>query len=130
MAAETSIEVSKEELEEIARALERIGERAGLEPHAREELVSLAGRLVGLAGDAAAKKAKAQSSTLREAYLSWRRDRLPSCTDGRAGQYMAVAYDAERGFEPVGYGQEPAAALAAAAAAHPDREILPVIEKL
>jgi len=130
MSAETPIEVSKEELEEIARALERISQRVEREAHTREELLELAKRLAGLAGEAAEKKAKAQESTLREAYLEWRTAHLEACAKGRAGQFMAVAWDAQRGFEAAGYGEDPAAALAAAATTYPDREILPIFEKL
>ncbi|MBE7559050.1 hypothetical protein HS125_08915 [bacterium] len=132
MSAETPIEVSKEALEEIARGLLRVLElNPQILEHAAAEIRNLAERLRQLAGEAAAKKAAQQEVSERDRYLAWRAQHLSELARQHAGQYVALVYDAERGgFTPAGFGRHPDEAVAAAAAAHPGRQLLPVIERL
>ncbi len=132
MSAETPIQVNKEELEEIARAWLRLLElNPQIPAHAATEATQLAERLMALAAGAAAQKAAAQESSLRDAYLAWRAQQLPALSRQRPGDYVAVLYDPERGaFQAAGFGADPDAAVAAAAAAQPGLDVLPVLERL
>jgi hypothetical protein len=132
MAAETTIECSKEELEEIARSLERFLQlNSQLPQPAKENIRDLAMRLNNIANQAAEKKSAAQEHSLRQRYLEWRKTNLTPLSSAHRGEYAAIIYDKTKNdFFALGFGSDPDQAVLQAEGKVSGADITPILEKL